>query len=283
MKVSPIQQEHLAEVGQFLHDHLNPRFSSERWISSVTHPWAKVSPNYGMQLRDGDRLVGVFCAIYSDQTIDGKMEHFCNPHSWCVLDTHRQHGIGLVLNIVKQKAFHFTMFTPNKKVTEVFLGLKFKNLDDRQYRCINLPGLPLLWHKTFSESRRDHISALLRGQDLLEFEAHRDIPWLNFVAFGSGNDVCWVIYKPERWKRMPSAWIMHISDAQLFTRFNGLLRSHLLLSHGIVTMKIESRWLDQTPSLAWNEPRTQPKLFLSKSLGDHHIRDVYSELMSLDV
>lgn len=283
MKVSPIHQEHLPEVGQFLHENLNRRFSAERWISSVTHPWAKVSPNHGMQLRDGDRLVGVFCAIYSDQVIDGKIEHFCNPHSWCVLDTHRQHGIGLVLNIVKQRGFHFTMFTPNKTVTAVFLGLKFKNLDDRQYRCINFPGMTLPGRKTFAEFRRHRIAELLSGQDLVEFKAHQDIPWLNFAAFGSGNEVCWVIYKPERWKRLPSAWIMHISDAELFCRFNGLLRSHLLLSRGIVTMKIESRWLSRPPSLAWNEPRTQPKLFLSKSLADNHIRDVYSELMSLDV
>jgi hypothetical protein len=29
--------------------------------------------------------------------------------------------------------------------------------------------------------------------------------------------------------------------------------------------------------------RTQPKLYQSSSLGDRDIRDVYSELMSLDV
>ena len=47
--------------------------------------------------------------------------------------------------------------------------------------------------------------------------------------------------------------------------------------------KIEARWLVGAPALAIEEPRTQPKLFLSKTLVDGQIRDVYSELMSLDV
>lgn len=282
MKVSAIQTEHLAEVGQFLHVNLNPRFSAAQWISSVTHSWAKVRPNFGMQLHDGDQLVGVFLAIYSDQLIDGKLEHFCNPHSWCVLNTHRQHGIGLVLNLVKQKGYHFTMFTPNKIVTEVFRGLKFKELDNRQYRCINLPALTTPQGKTFCESDLNQIAARLTGQDRLDFEAHRKIPWLNFVAFGSGNEACWVIYKPDRWKRMPAAWIMHVSNPDCYDLFNGVLRSHLFFK-GFVTSKIEARWLKVSPSFAWHELRTQPKLFQSKSLGDQHVRDVYSELMSLDV
>lgn len=283
MKVTPIQAAHLPKIGQFLHEYLNKRFTAERWISSVTHRWAQTIPNFGMQLHDGERLVGVFCAIYSDQRINGEIEHFCNPHSWCVLPTHRQHGIGLVLNLVKQRGFHFTMFTPNPKVAEVFLGLKFKNLDDRQYVCFNLPS-PASWRRgAFVEARRGQIAGHLKGQELLDFEAHQEIPWLNFVAFGVGEDVCWVVYKPIRWKRMRSAWIMHIGNPGLFAQLNGLLRNHLLLQHGMVTMVTEARWLDTRPAWSVNGRRTQPKLVKSPALQDRQVHDLYSELMSLDV
>lgn len=282
MKVSPIQQEHLDEVGQFLHDNLNRRFTAQRWVSSVTHPWALQRPNFGMQLRDEDQLVGVFCAIYSDQVIDGKVEHFCNPHSWCVLESHRRHGIGLLLNLIKQPGFHFTMFTPNPTVTQVFRGLKFQDLDDRLYRGINLPGWPSR-RGTFAVSTPSKVEQVLVGQDLIDFNAHRDIPWLQFAAFGDGESVCWVIFKPTRWKRMRSAWIMHVSNPQAFDRHLGLLRRHLLLANGMTTFNIEARWLGGRPSLTLLGRRGQPKLFLSKSLKDDKIRDVYSELMSLDV
>lgn len=283
MKVSPIQAEHLAEVGQFLHDNLNHRFTPERWISSLTHPWSSHRPNLGMQLRDGDRLVGVFCAIYSDQVIDGKVEHFCNPHSWCVLETHRRQGIGLLLNLIKQSGYHFTMFTPNPTVTEVFRGLKFKDLDNRQYISFNLPSTNVWRGGAFAESQVDQIAARLQGQDRVDFDAHRAIPWLHFAAFGVRNEVCWVIYKPAHWKRMRSAWLMHVSNAALFARHGALLRHHLLVTKGFATLKIEARWLNAAPPLSIQGIRTQPKLFLSKTLADGQIRDTYSELMSLDV
>ena len=190
---------------------------------------------------------------------------------------------GLVLNLVKQRGYHFTNFTPNPKVTEVFLGLKFKNLDDRQYRCLNLPSLTG-WRKAgFASSDLATIAARLSGQDLLVFEAHQAIPWLNFVVFGVGDDLCWVIYKPSHWKRMRSGWIMHVSDAGAFDRHNGLLRQHLRRQHGLMTLAVEARWLDAKPAWSLLERRTQPKLFQSASLQAGQIRDLYSELMSLDV
>ena len=283
MKVSPILPEHLPDLGQFLHDNLNKRFTPERWISSVTHAWAANPPNHGMQLRDGDRLVGVFCAIYADQVIDGRVEHFCNPHSWCVLDSHRRHGIGLVLNLIKQPGYHFTMFTPNPTVTQVFRGLKFKDLDDRQYRCFNTPSLGTLKPGAFAVSGVDAVAARLQGQDRIDFDAHRQIPWLHFAAFGVADQACWVVYKPDWWKRARSAWLMHVSNPAVFARHNGLLRHHLLLSQGFATLRVEARWLTGKPALSMADRRTQPKLFLSKTLQDGQIRDLYSELMSLDV
>ncbi len=286
MKVLPILAEHLPEVGQFLHEQLNRRFSAERWISSVSHAWAENVPNFGMQLRDEERLVGVFCAIYSDQIIDGKLERFCNPHSWCVLPTHRQHGIGLLLKLIKQSGYHFTMFTPNPTVTKVFLGLKFANLDDRQYVCFNLPSLvslASLRRGAFAESEPERIAMRLQGQDLSDFNAHKAIPWLNFVAFGVGDEVCWVVYKPIIWKRMRSAWIMHVSDADVFGRWNAVLRNHLLRQHGFVTLNIEARWLRSRPAWSLLQRRLQPKLFKSATLAATQVRDLYSELVTLDV
>lgn len=282
-KISPIQAVHLPEVGEFLHRNLNQRFSAQRWIESLTHRWAAAVPNHGMQLRDGDRLVGVFCAIYSDQVIDSRLERFCNPHSWCVLESHRHHGIGLLLQLMRQVGYHFTMFTPNPKVAEVFRGLKFKDLDSRLLVFANLPDWQALRPGHFAVSQPAAIEARLSGLARAEYEAHRDIPWLRFAAFGTSRDACLAIYKPVRWKRLPCAWLMHVSSPAQFDRHGGLLRQHLLLQHGMASTRIEERWLAPRRRLAFRIQRTQPKLFMSKSLADPQIRDVYSELMSLDV
>lgn len=287
LRVEPIRSADLPAVGSFLHEHLNRRFSPERWIGSLTHRWAPEPPNHGMLLRDGDRLVGVLCAIYSEQTIDGRVERFCNPHSWCVLESHRRHGIGLVLRIIRQPGYHFTMFTPNPKVTEVFRGLKFKDLDDRLLVYANLPSWRAALGAGFATSEPATIETRLTGTALAEYEAHRDIPWLRFTAFGRGSEAVLAIYKPVRLKRLPCAWLMHVSDPAGFERHGALLRHHLLLRHGFAFTRMEQRWLAPLGPgqrrLAMSMRRHQPKLFLSASLGDAQVRDVYSELMSLDV
>ena len=282
MQVLPIQPADLDEVGLFLHENLARRISAQAWVTSLTHRWAAVQPNHGMHLRVDGRVAGVLCAVYSDQLIDGKVERFCNPHSWCVLDEYRHASINLVLAVIKQRDYHFTMFTPNPKVAQVFMGLRFRALDDR---LVYLPNLPGLWPWSggrFVESEPQRIAACLHGPALAEFEAHRDIPWLNFVAFGRPGDASLAIYKRGRWKKLGCALLSHLSDPAALHRHGSLLQGHLL-GRGLPVTRVEARFLAHEPALAYRTKRLQPKLVSTRTLADPQIRDVYSELMALDI
>lgn len=283
MKVQAITENDLDEVGQFLHTHLSQRIAPKAWSDSLRHRWAASQPNAGMQLfTDDGRRVGVLCAVYSDQLIDGKVERFCNPHSWCVLDDFRHASINLVLAVLRQRGYHFTMFTPNPKVAQVFMGLRFRLLDDGLFY---FPNLPRPWPSaagSLVEAHPDRIAGLLDGPARAEYEAHRTIPWLNFVAFGQPGDACLAIYKRGRWKKMPCALLSHLSDPAALQRHGHLLRAHLL-GRGLLVSRIESRFTAGPPPLAYRTRRTQPKLVLSRTLDDSKIRDVYSELMALDI
>jgi|RhiMethySRZTD1v2_1073278.scaffolds.fasta_scaffold57001_2 hypothetical protein len=280
--VTPIQAAQLEEVGQFLHDHLNRRFTARAWSDALRHPWCEAPPNFGFQLRDGGRLVGVLCAIYSDQAVGGRTEKFCNPHSWCVLDQYRNQGIGLVLAAVKQRGYHFTMLTPNPKVAEIFRHLKFKDLDAATLVFPNVPSARRLFRGGLIETHRDRIGMHLSGSDQRDFELHRQISWLHFVVVGQGTDRCLVAYKPTRWKRMPCARLVHVSNAEAFERLRGLVQ-HGLLSRGLLLSHVEQRFVMGKPPLALTGKRGQAKLFLSPTLRDSQIRDLYSELAALDV
>lgn len=283
LHVTPIQAEHLAEVGQFLYEHMGRRIAPELWVQSLSQRWAESTPNHGMQLRDDGRLVGVICAIYSDQLVDGRVERFCNPHSWCVLDGYRNGSLQLVLQLLRQRGYHFTMYTPNPKVAEVFLGLRFKVLDERLLIMPNLPSATAWAPGAFVETDPDRIGQCLGEQARREYEAHRHFPWLHFVAFGREGDACLAIYKRRHWKRMPCAWLLHLSDAQAHARHHGLLANHLLWRQGLLVTRVEARLLAREPLLAYRTRRTQPKLLSSPTLGDAQARDVYSELVALDL
>jgi hypothetical protein len=281
-RVFPIEERHLGEIGAFLHANLNRRISPAAWAASLTHRWAESQPNFGVQLRDADKLAGVFCAIYSDQFVDGRLEKFCNPHSWCVLNEYRNSSISLVLQLLKQPGFHFTMFTPNPKVAEIFLGLRFRNLDDR---LLFFPNLPSPWPrgKRFLESNPERIPQHLAGALLRDYNEHSGISWLNFVVFGQEGDVCLAAYKPDRWKRMPCARVLHVSDAGAMERHGHLLGHHLLMDRGLLVSRIEGRFLADVPIISYRTRRTQPKLILSRTLADSQVRDLYSELVALDI
>jgi len=281
--IAPIEEADLPAVGRFLNENLNAKISAAAWVASLVHPWCAARPNFGLKAQDGDRLVGVFCAIYSDQVIDGRRELFCNPHSWCMLDDYRSQSVGLPLRMIKQPGYHFTMLTPNPRVAEIFLRLGFRQLDDGVVVFPNLPSAAALSGRQVASTRPEQILARLPDAARRDFEAHRAIPWLQFVAFGSGSQLCLVVYKRARWKRMPCARILGISDPDAFERHRHLLEHRLLFEKGLLVSRVESRFLARKPRFAHTERRTQSKLFLSPSLRDSQIRDLYSELVALDI
>ena len=279
----PIERPHLAEVGSFLHATLNPRIAPQDWVASLTHPWAAAPPNHGWQLRDAGRLVGVFCAIYSDQWIDGRREKFCNLHSWCVLPGHRPGGLALVLPLLRQTGYHFTIYSPSATVAALFQGLRFRRLDDPLVVMANLPTPWAGRRGRFAEADPARIAPRLHGTVLDEFRAHGGIPWLRFVAFGQGDDVCLAVYKRGRWKRMPCADLLHLSDSGAMARHGHLLRHHLLTRQGLPVCRIEGRFLQAVPSASISLLRTQCKLVRSESLADTRMRNLFTELVALDL
>jgi hypothetical protein len=281
--VTPIEERDLPAVGEFLNENLNRSIAARTWVESLRHPWCATRPNFGMQLRDGPRLVGVFCAIYSDQTVAGRAERFCNPHSWCVLPEYRNFGLGLILALLRQPGYHFTMLTPNPKVAQIFRQLRFRDLADGVAVFPNLPSPAALSAGAIAVSDPHSIAPHLAAAERRDFELHRDIPWLRFVAFGRGGDVGLAVYKTATWKRLPCARLIHVSGPAVFARHQRLLRNHLLVRHGLLVSRIETRFLAAVPRLAVRARRTQGKLFMSATLADGEVRDLYSELVALDI
>lgn len=278
----PIHDADLDEVSAFLHQHLNSKIPASGWKQSLCHPWSEARPNYGFQLKDASRIVGVICATYSDQYVGGRLEHFCNPNSWCVLPEYRSHGLSLVLSVIRQKGYHFTMLTPNPRVNEIFQKLRFKILSDT---VITFPNVPWkLWRRAdeWIEHDSNRIAQRLAGATLRDFELHRDLPWLEFVAFGSDDDACLVAFKRQLLKRLPTARIIHVSDPAALHRHRPQLQRHMLFHEGLLLSTVEQRFIGRAPALAYRSVRYQPKLYLSPTIGDADVRDIYSELVALD-
>lgn len=282
VEITPIAESDLHSTGTFLNEHLNPRISADAWIKSLVHPWCEKRPNFGVKANVGDTLVGVFCAIYSDQVIDGRLERFCNPHSWCMLDAYRGDSVGLPLNIIRQQGYHFTMLTPNPRVAEIFVRLGFRNMRDDVVVFPNLPIHGAARGHRFACTDPQQIANRLPDSLRRDFDLHRQIDWLSFIAFGDADDACLVAYKRSRWKRLPCARLLHVSDPRSFERYRPLLE-RALLARGLIVSRVERRFLAADPPFSRHERRMQAKLVKSSTLADAQVSDLYSELVALDL
>ncbi|SEN31715.1 hypothetical protein [Nitrosomonas marina] len=280
--LTPILEGDLDDVALFLHHHMNNRFTQSEWKQGISQSWMPKVPNYGFMLKNDAQIVGVLCAIYSEQSIAGELKRFCNPHSWCVLAEFRKRSIELVLALIQQKVYTFTMFSPNKDGLEIFRYLKFKPLDNHVLILLN-------WPSAFGAGQ---ILEFRNNQQLLQhlpepvakhYQDHAHFSWLNYMFFKEGNRYGFLIYKRRLYKRLGSAWIMHVSDAALFRQCWPAIRAHLLLKHGLFTSKIEARLLDQ-PIKSWFKPEQgAQKFYLSDEISADNIQNLYSELVALDL
>jgi hypothetical protein len=233
-----------------------------------------------MKLLHDGRLVGVFLAIYSDQYLNGLTEQFCNPHSSSVLPEFGRDARTLAAALVRQPGYHFSMLTPNRSVEAVFRYLRFKELDSR------VAIFPMLLSPTRMQvvDQPDEISGLLSGSDLVDYDKHASLAWLRHILVTErGVARCLVTYKLRKWKRMACADMIGISDAAQFDRCLPAIRNYLLLRRRTFWGRLEERFIARPPPLSYRTFRVQPKLFLSRSLGDSDIRDLYTELVALDL
>ena len=81
VELTPITGADIPDVADFLRTHMNPQDS---WARVCVPPWKVDAPNHGFMLRDGQRVVGVQLAFYSERLVNGRTERFCNLGAWCV-------------------------------------------------------------------------------------------------------------------------------------------------------------------------------------------------------
>lgn len=278
--IEPVSVDTLEEFASFLHQHLEPSRSTQEWVSGLTTDWMPGQPNHGFLVRDNGKIVGGIGAYYANRIIDGQSEKTCNITSWCVLDTHRQQSMRLVMAIVSQEGYHFTDFSPTKVVGATLQFLKFKPLDERQVVSLNLPWPTLDSLHTVHDPQA--IAGCLSGDALKVYDDHRRYPWLRHVLVGQPSAWCHVIYKRRSFKGMPTAVILHASDKALLSGVWHRLSRHFF-RHGLVSTQIEYRTLGRQPWPSAIRSGFNSKVYLSDTLRNDQVDYLYSETMALDL
>jgi hypothetical protein len=276
--VEPIAAEHLPAVAEFLRANLSSALSVAEWQAALQTHWGGVRPNHGFMLRDEGRIVGTICALYAERTIAGRRRSVCNIASWCVLDSHRKLSMKLAMAVVQQGGHDFTDFSPTAVVGGVLRFLNFRPLPDAQAVVFSVPR-PAAGRVL---TRPADIDAALSGDALQHYRDHARFVWLRHVAIGTPAAWCHVIYKPTRFKGLPAAKLLHVSDRALFRRHLGRWCNHMF-ARGLLTSHIECRMLPDRPWHSAERSGFNAKVFLSDALTENDIDYLYSETVALDI
>lgn len=281
VQVKPIAQDDVPAVASFLQANLNERVTPDAWAQALETPWAVERPNAGFMLLDGEEIVGAHLAFYSQRTIDGRTERFCNLGAWCVKPDHRFHGLRLLKALLAQDGYHFTDLSPSGNVVALNTRLGFRFLDTTTAVVPNFP-----WP---SRPGRDTISAdpavierTLTGADLAHYRDHRAASAARHLLLARGGEHCYVIWRKDRRKGLGLfASILHVSNPDLFRTMAAPLARHLLIRHRLPVMLLEHAVVDHRPRLSRTVDSPRRKMFKSPTLEPAQIDYLYSELVCL--
>lgn len=277
--IEPITNQTLPEFAYFLEVNMPVKRSTDEWIAGLQTNWAAIRPNYGFLMREEGRVVGGIGAFYADRIIRDQNEFFCNITSWCMLDSHRKYSMQLAMHLVGQPGYHFTDFSPTRVVAGALQFLKFKALDEGVAVILNLPVFPLPGRIVTNPVE---IEKELTGAMAKTWTDHSSFPWLRHLIVGKPADWCHVIYKQGRFKSLPCANIIYVSNGNIYSKYLNRLGCHFFC-RGMMTTHIERRVLEGLPILARVRTGFNPKQFLSQTLEPSDIDYLYSETVALDL
>jgi hypothetical protein len=275
----PIADGDLRRAGEFLYVNLNSRVEPDEWVRALRVPWDVEQPNHGYMLLDGDTVVGVQLAFYSEREIRGSTENFCNLGAWCVLPGFRIHALRLPKAVLAQDDHHFTDLSPSGSVMSVNERLGFRFLDGATSLTPNLPwASPRGRARVSAEPTR--IMSVLSGGELEIFLDHVAAPAARHLLLEHGDDHCHVIFRPDRKKGLPTfASLVYVSNPDVFHRMVGPFGNHLLLYHGLSATLADERLVGRPPRGSMPVHWSRRRMFRSDSLEPADIDYLYSELV----
>ena len=279
-ELEPVTDADLDEFCRFLSRHLDPDKTPEQFRHAFEQEWGMKQPNHGFVVRKDGEIVGGIGAIYAERSIGGGVHRICNITSWCVLEAFRSQSMRLAMAVCSQDGLSFTDLTPTEVVAKSLQFLKFKPLDSDRTVILNIPRLT---PGTRVEDDPERIGPLLPPQWQQVHRDHVHIPWLHRVVLVTGQGSCYVVYKKKTLKGLPSAEVLAVSDGEIFLRGLGRFSAYVLMRGGMISTRVESRFLPRRPNMSKVLSGYRQKMFRSTSLPALDIDNLYSELMALDL
>jgi hypothetical protein len=281
VKVVKAHPDDFERVYPLLQDFGISRLTKDHWLRLFTKNWDSAEAHCGYLLEQGGEVKGFLGLLFSERTIKGRLEKFCNLTSWMVKQESRPHSLQLLLEALKLRDCTFTNFTPSTGVASILKKLGFIELQSSEQILLPVPGFS--YQRTSYRCLVDlgEIQERLSEADRKIFTDHRDLD-CRHVLISDGEKYCYLILKTRSYKRLPFARVHYLSNPELFASSIDALRTNLCWRLKVAGLMVENRYVGgRAFSYSRNYPQQCPAFFKSDSVGPGDIDTLYSEMILL--
>jgi hypothetical protein len=261
-----------------------PRYSVPFWRGMLAYPWlaAGDKPDLGAVVAVGSEVRGFFGGMYSDRTVDGRTERFCNIFGWCVHPDFRRYSIPLLAFLVRRPGLTFVNVTAGDELVTMFTRLGFALADERMW-----VSYPTMATALAARGRRAHV---IQDDDVgpasLDADAYRMYRdhqgrTVTQLVFEADGETCLVVFKRRFFwgYRGPRTELYHASNRAFLQRHFEQIKFRLLSRDKSIALHADERLLGFVPAGARQMPAKT--LFKSSTVPASAIDQMYTELVIL--
>jgi len=280
-EIRPATMADIEPVCSLLHEHMDARFSPDRWRRLMTYRWLDDKPDFGRVAIVDGRLVGFVGMVYSDRVLEGRRHRIVNICAWCLNKAHRKAGFGfeLMRSAIADDAMSYTILTSSSRSVSLLDAIGYRILDDDR-RIWIARGDP-----TGLEIEEDP-SRILRRVDSVARDMLRDHDELPIrpVLLADRTGSCLAVFSVAK-KRDDVTYydVLHLTNPLFLAARAQAIADALLPRDRKAVLAVDTRLLQGHANDGTAERLLVPRYYKSSTLQPGQIDNMYSELQILDL
>ena len=279
--VSEFLQSDIENVYYFLISNEYPLpkdITIDLWRTVFKKQWMLGKLNNGFLLKKDDVIVGVLCAIYSTQKVDGVSRGVCNLSTWFVLQEYRNYSLKLMSCILKQKNLIFTSHSIRTDLLPLHRKLGFVEYTNMDLIFIpHFPTISWLLSKVRHYTDISPIKGELDSDIVGISNNYSGIDRVKQILFKKNDQYCFILYKLGYSRKIPCINIVYLSNHEFYSKYMLSVSRYFILHKKILFTRILSSYLNYIPWFAFKIKNRANMMYKDEEGYSLSVREVYSE------
>jgi len=295
--IEEIKKSDFLEAFRLLRNFNNPHIHENHWLQLFQTNWKNQELPLGFKMIDSEtnKIIGIFCLIILERTIESKSYKFYNGTGWIIDPDYGGYKLGERLPKFVFEAFEgvITFLTPSHISYKILNRLGCKNIESsfvKVYPCINTI-FKKSDYKLITSIKK--IKEYVSKEQLTIIDDHRKFKGRFFLILDNHCEYSFGVLKnrprpilSRRYRYLPTNWIKHLPEAEihylsnpeLFRDFLNVNTNQFLYDLRIFSISVESRYLKgYIVNHSKKKEIAVPKLYYG-NINPELIDSLYSEI-----